>query len=119
MIAEDIIQSNVKNLNRVFDYKIPESYEADAMELLGARVLVPFGRMKQLEEGYIVNIKQDSEFEVKEIASVQEKYLDINKINFANRQNFVKTLLKNVKYDILKSLKLIKIKIIGSNNKIS
>ena len=83
MIAEVIIQSNVKNLNRVFDYKIPESYEADAMELLGARVLVPFGRMKQLEEGYIVNIKQDSEFEVKEIASVQEKYLDINKINFA------------------------------------
>ena len=83
MIAEVIIQSKVKNLNRVFDYKIPESYEADAMELLGARVLVPFGRMKQLEEGYIVNIKQDSEFEVKEIASVQEKYLDINKINFA------------------------------------
>ena len=83
MIAEVIIQSNVKNSNRVFDYKIPESYEAGAMELLGARVLVPFGRMKQLEEGYIVNIKQDSEFEVKEIASVQEKYLDINKINFA------------------------------------
>ena len=27
MIAEVIIQSNVKNLNRVFDYKIPKEYE--------------------------------------------------------------------------------------------
>ena len=44
--------------------------------------LVPFGRMKNLEEGYIVNIKQHSEYEVKEIATVQEKYLDIRKNRF-------------------------------------
>ena len=64
MIAEVIIQSNVKNLNKTFDYKLPEEYEKNALELIGARVLVPFGRMKTLEEGYIVNIKEETEYEV-------------------------------------------------------
>lgn len=83
MIAEVILQSNVKNLNRTFDYKIPEEYENNAIELIGARVLIPFGRMKSLEEGFIVNIKQNTEFEVKEIAKIEEKYLDKEKIDFA------------------------------------
>ena len=83
MIAEVIIQSNVKNLNRIFDYKIPSEYEENAIELIGARVLVPFGRMKELEEGFIVNIKAETEYQVKEIAKVEERYLDENKINLA------------------------------------
>lgn len=83
MIAEVIIQSNVKNLNRVFDYKIPEEYEQTAIELIGARVLVPFGRLKKLEEGFVVNIKNETEFEVKEIAKIEEKYLDSSKIRIA------------------------------------
>ena len=83
MIAEIIIQSNVKNLNRVFDYKIPIEYEEKAIELIGAKVLVPFGRMKSLEQGFIVNIKEKTEYEVKEIAKVEEKYLDDAKIKLA------------------------------------
>ena len=83
MIAEVIIQSNVKNLNRIFDYKIPSEYEENSIELIGARVLVPFGRMKELEEGFIVNIKAETEYQVKEIAKVEERYLDENKINLA------------------------------------
>ena len=83
MIAEVIIQSNVKNLNRVFDYKIPIEDEEKAIELIGARVLVPFGRMKSLEQGFIVNIKEKTEYEVKEIAKVEEKYLDDAKIKLA------------------------------------
>ena len=83
MIAEVIIQSNVKNLNRIFDYKIPSEYEEDAIELIGARVLVPFGRMKELEEGFVVNIKAETEYQVKEIAKIEERYLDENKINLA------------------------------------
>ena len=83
MIAEVIIQSNVKNLNRVFDYKIPEEYEQTAIELIGARVLVPFGRLKKLEEGFVVNIKNETEFNVKEIAKIEEKYLDSSKIRIA------------------------------------
>lgn len=83
MIAEVIIQSNVKNLNRIFDYKIPSEYEENAIELIGARVLVPFGRMKELEEGFIVNIKAETEYQVKEIAKIEERYLDENKISLA------------------------------------
>ena len=83
MIAEVIIQSNVKNINRVFDYKIPAEYEDKALELIGARVLIPFGRMKSLEEGFIVNIKPSTEYEVKEIARIEEKYLDEERIKLA------------------------------------
>ena len=84
MIAEVIIQSNAKDLNRVFDYKIPTEYEENALELIGARVLVSFARRKELEEGYIVNIKESTEYEVKEIAKIEEKYLNNEKIELAN-----------------------------------
>lgn len=83
MIAEVIIQTNAKDLNRVFDYKIPTEYEENALELIGARVLIPFARRKELEEGYIVNVKKSTEYEVKEIAKVEEKYLDAEKIKLA------------------------------------
>lgn len=83
MIAEVIIQSNVKKLNRIFDYKIPKKFEEYALELIGARVLVPFGRMKELEEGFIINIKENTEYEVKEIAKVEERYLSESKISLA------------------------------------
>ena len=83
MIAEVIIQSNVKNLNKVFDYKIPIEYEENWIELIGARVLVPFSRMKILEEGFIVNIKKSTNYEVKEIAKIEEKYLTKEKIEIA------------------------------------
>ena len=83
MIAEVIIQSNAKDLNRVFDYEIPTEYEENALELIGARVLVSFARRKELEEGYVVNIKENTEYEVKEIAKVEEKYLNSDKIELA------------------------------------
>lgn len=83
MIAEVIIQSNAKDLNRVFDYKIPTEYEGNALELIGARVLIPFARRKELEEGYIVNIKESTQYEVKEIAKIEEKYLNKEKIELA------------------------------------
>ena len=83
MIAEVIIQSNVKNLNRIFDYKIPAEYEEKGMQLVGARVLVPFGRMKALEEGFIVNVKQTTEYEVKEIARIENIYLTQQEIELA------------------------------------
>ena len=73
MIAEVIINSNVKNLNRKFDYIIPEELEAQA--IVGARVLLPFGNKKELEEGYIVGIKETSEYldKLKSIAKIESK----------------------------------------------
>ena len=80
MIAEVIIDSKAKKLNKKFDYKIPESME-DILEV-GSRVLVPFANFKTLEQGYIIKIKEKTEFEVKEIASLEEK-LSKDKIDLA------------------------------------
>ena len=84
MVAEIIINSNVKNLNRVFDYIIPLEYQDKAA--IGSRVLVPFGNKKELEEGFIVGIKETSEYinKLKEIAKVEDKlYLSKEKITLA------------------------------------
>jgi len=82
MIAEVIIQSNVKNLNRIFEYQVPIDLEDKIC--VGSRVFVPFGRMKKLEDGFVVGLKEFSEYEVKEIASIQEeKVLNEERIELA------------------------------------
>ena len=82
MIAEVIINSNVKSLNKTIDYNIPISMEEKIN--IGSRVLVKFGNIKQLEEGFVVNIKESSEFEVKDIAVVEEKdFIDKPKVELA------------------------------------
>mgnify|MGYP000757893852 FL=1 len=82
MIAEVIINSNVKNLNRTFDYNIP--FEMEEKVNIGSRVLVKFGNIKKLEEGFVVNIKELSEFEVKDISAVEEKdFIDTPKVELA------------------------------------
>ena len=82
MIAEIIIQSNVKNLDRIFDYAIPNNLENKVK--IGSRVCVPFGNVKRLEDGFVIGIKDFSEYEVKEIAMVQEEQiLSENQIELA------------------------------------
>ena len=84
MIAEVIINSNVKNLNKTFDYIIPEEYEKKVS--VGSRIFVPFGNKKELEEGFVVAIKETSEYlsKLKEIAKVEDKlYLSKEKIELA------------------------------------
>ena len=71
MIAELIINSNVKTLNKTFDYVVPKSMENEIR--VGSRVFVPFGNGKKLEDGFVVNLKNESEFASKEIARVEIK----------------------------------------------
>ena len=80
MIAEIIIDSKAKQLNRKFDYEIPKELE-DLVDI-GSRVLVPFGNFKTLEQGYIIRIKENTEYKVKQIAGLEEK-LPENKIKLA------------------------------------
>ena len=68
MVVEVIINSNVKNLNRIFDYNVPNEMEKDIV--IGRRVLVPFGRLKEAQEGFIIGIKDKSEYEIKDILKV-------------------------------------------------
>ena len=80
MVAEVIIDNKAKSLNKKFDYEIPKKLE-DLLEI-GSRVLVPFGKYKTLEQGYIINIKETSEFELKEIAGLEEN-IEESKIELA------------------------------------
>ena len=70
MIAQVIINSNVKNLNRIFDYNVPS--EMQGTICVGDRVLVPFGNKKTYEEGFIVGLKENTQYKVKDIAKIQE-----------------------------------------------
>lgn len=80
MIAEVIIDSKAKQLNKKFDYEIPDDLKD--LLMVGSRVLVPFGNKKTLEQGYIISIKENSEYEVKKIYSLEEN-LDKDKIDLA------------------------------------
>ena len=76
------MNSSVKNLDRTFDYSIPIQME-DKIHI-GSRVLVKFGNIKELKEGFVVNIKEKSDFEVKDISKVEEKdFIDEPKVRLA------------------------------------
>ncbi len=72
MVAEVIINSTVKNLNKTFDYNIPA--EIAGIIKVGDRILVPFGNAKKLEEGFVVGFKEKSEYKVKDIVAIQEGF---------------------------------------------
>ena len=72
MVAEVIINSTVKNLNRTFDYNVPAEFAGTIK--LGDRVLLPFGNVKTLEEGFVVGFKEASAYKVKDIAGIQEGF---------------------------------------------
>ena len=82
MFAEVIINNNARALNRVFDYEVPQDFEKEIF--VGARVLVPFGKSGKLDDGFVITLKDKSEFANKKIARIiQELSLDENKISLA------------------------------------
>ena len=82
MIAEVILNNNSKQLNRVFDYQIPECMVSKVK--IGSRVLVPFANRREPEEGFVVNIKETSRYQVKDIRQVDEiEYISNKDIELA------------------------------------
>ena len=80
MIAEIIINTIAKELNRTYDYIIPDSILTEIK--IGSRVFVPFGT-KKIEEGFVIAIKQESEFANKEIIKVEDNILNEENIKLA------------------------------------
>ena len=76
MIAEVIINRTAKKLNRTFDYGVPR--ELEDLITVGSKVLVPFGKGENLEEAFVVKIKEKTEYEVKNIKKLEE--------NLSNKQ---------------------------------
>lgn len=62
-IAKLAIQSNLPQLDRLFDYLIPDEL-AESIQF-GSRVLVPFGRAKKPLEAFVVGFSDHSQFEGK------------------------------------------------------
>ena len=82
MVAEIILNSNAKDLNKVFDYNIPDNLVNNAK--IGSRVFVQFGNRKELEDGFIIGIKKDSKYKLKDIINIQEEEkIDTRKIDLA------------------------------------
>lgn len=74
MIAEVIINRTAKKLNQTFDYGIPK--ELEDLIIIGSKVLVPFGKGEKKEEGFVVGIKDKSEYEVKNIEKIEDNLTD-------------------------------------------
>ena len=82
MIAEIILNSDAKDLNRTFDYEVPNELQTKIK--IGSLVFVPFGNRKKVEEGYVIGLKEKSEYKTKMISQVQEnEVLDEEKIELA------------------------------------
>ena len=110
MVAEVIINSTAKKLNRTFDYNIPK--ELEDLIVIGSKVLVPFGTFKHLEEAHVVGIKNSSEFKIKDIVKVET--------GLTNKQINLKKHIEDIEFDIesgkLKSEKQIRILNFVKNN---
>ena len=60
MIAEIVLNNPARGLGKVFDYKIDEKKSGTVT--VGQMVTVPFGIGNREEVGFVVNIKEKSEF---------------------------------------------------------
>ena len=82
MIAEVILNENAKDLDRIFDYNVPNDLVQKAK--IGSRVIVPFGNRKTIQEGFIIGFKEKSEYKLKDILKLEENpFLDEKKIKLA------------------------------------
>lgn len=65
-----IINRLALNIDKIFDYHIPDDLMPDIT--VGSHVFVPFGRGKKLIDGYVLSLKSETDFEgdIKEIAAL-------------------------------------------------
>lgn len=80
MVAEVIINTIAKELNKTYDYIVPDSILNEIK--IGSRVFVPFGKTKQ-EEGFVIGLKETSDFANKEIIKLEDNILTEENINLA------------------------------------
>ena len=71
MIAGVLVEISSKNVDKIFNYKIP--FQLESKVKVGVRVLVPFGRM--MLEGFVLEIKNEcmGDYELKEIIEVKDE----------------------------------------------
>ena len=75
MVIGVLVEISHQNIDRIFDYHVPSSYE-DSIKV-GIRVEVPFG--KQVLEGFVLEIKSSGEVDdLKDILGVVDTDVILN-----------------------------------------
>ena len=101
MIAEIIIDIQNKQVNRSFDYLIPDYLEN--IVKVGSRVIVPFGPQKRT--GFVIKLKDCTEYKnnLKEITDIvdlkrvlNEEFIDLAKYISENNFSFYATALETM-----------------------
>ncbi|MBO7401554.1 MAG: primosomal protein N', partial [Lachnospiraceae bacterium] len=76
--ADVIVDISHEDLDRTFQYRIPEEFEKDAQ--IGAPVVIPFGAGNRQIKGYIVGVSEEPKIDparIKPLVSVSKKGLAI------------------------------------------
>ena len=81
MVAEVIINRLAKDLNRSFDYLVPNDMQNSIK--VGARVFVPFGAKNISTEAFVISLKEKSAFANKEILKIEDFPLTEENVNLA------------------------------------
>ena len=66
--AQVVAKSNLIQLDREFDFVIPEQLESEIR--IGQQVSFPFGRAKKLQHGFVVGLSETSEYATSELAQI-------------------------------------------------
>ena len=74
MVVGVLVELSSQNVDKVFDYLVPDNLVSSIK--VGIRVLVPFG--KQTLEGFVLEIKNSSDRDLKEIFSILDQDIVLN-----------------------------------------
>jgi len=83
MVAEVIINTKAKELNKTFDYIVPKNLIDEIS--VGARVFVPFGNeaRERVSEAFVISLKEKSSYAKKEIIKIEDNILTDDNIELA------------------------------------
>lgn len=113
MVAGVLVELSNKNIDKIFDYNVPKNLE-DKMKI-GIRVEVPFGR--QTLDGFVLEIKDFSDIELKDILSIKDHDIILNnellQLGKALSKEYLATLISCYQVMLPKALKA---KINSKNN---
>lgn len=68
MYADIIVDITHEKLDRVFQYKVPQSMEEQLTE--GMEVVIPFGRGNREIKGYVVGFSEDTDYDINKIKEI-------------------------------------------------
>ena len=105
MVVGVLVELSNKNIDKVFDYNVPENLIKDIK--IGIRVEVPFGR--QTLDGFVLETKDNSDMELKDIISIKDTDIVLNKelldLGLYMSRDYLATLISCYQVMLPKSLK--------------